>query len=497
MSRISLAGSSSSSRIGGLCYARACHPKPMKISHLVEPAADNIPLAISATHSLGDEEPERKKRKKKDANRHFSILRAPGLGGPTPSRPPARAPGRRGMTTHPPTRLRFAGRGTTSFPRPADASSTAQAPGRRGTTTHPPTRSDRPSVVRPASPRPADASSTAQAPGRRGTTTHPPTRSDRPSVVRPASPRPADASSTAQAPGRRGTTTHPPTRSDRPSVVRPASPRPADAIAPSRGPAAVRADDYPSSHPLKIHPSWDDQLPPVHADANAPLACEPGCPAGSAPDTHRSPRSTGGGAAVVPAPFPPRRSAPRRALRRTAARPLLRAGVPRRRSSGSADHHRPAADPELLRRYSHRGTRTFPPGRLAAVDGVRQSRGQTADPPSRDPASPRPADASSTAQAPGRRGTTTHPPTRSRSTGRGGRQRPHVQAEQAPPLELQPLRGRQPPPGARTVRNLIACSCHRTGHDTGPTSLPASRRAPPEKLRLGPPTAHPIRRSEL
>jgi len=37
------------------------------------------------------------------------------------------------------------------------------------------------------------------------------------------------------------------------------------------------------------------------------------------------------------------------------------------------------------------------------------------------------------------------------------------------------------------VRNLIACSCHRTGHDTGPTTSHASRRAPPEKLRLGGP----------
>ena len=66
-----------------------------------------------------------------------------------------------------------------------------------------------------------------------------------------------------------------------------------------------------------------------------------------------------------------------------------------------------------------------------------------------------------------------------------GRAASTVQAAQAPPLELRPPRGRQAPPGARTVRNLIACSCHRTGHDTGPTSSPASRRAPPMQTPCG------------
>ena len=55
-------------------------------------------------------------------------------------------------------------------------------------------------------------------------------------------------------------------------------------------------------------------------------------------------------------------------------------------------------------------------------------------------------------------------------------------------LKLRPPWGRQPPPGARTVRSLIACSCHRTGHDTGPTPSHASRRSPAEQLRVrGPP----------
>src|SRR5215210_5106143 len=41
-------------------------------------------------------------------------------------------------------------------------------------------------------------------------------------------------------------------------------------------------------------------------------------------------------------------------------------------------------------------------------------------------------------------------------------------------------------PGARTMRSLIACSWHRTGHGTGPTPSPASRRAPPVQLLHSP-----------
>jgi len=79
----------------------------------------------------------------------------------------------------------------------------------------------------------------------------------------------------------------------------------------------------------------------------------------------------------------------------------------------------------------------------------------------------------------------TRPPARDRPT--AGPPASPIQAAQSPPLELRPPRGRQPPPGARTVRNLIACSCHRTGHDTGPTSSSASRHAPPMQLRAAPP----------
>jgi hypothetical protein len=86
------------------------------------------------------------------------------------------------------------------------------------------------------------------------------------------------------------------------------------------------------------------------------------------------------------------------------------------------------------------------------------------------------------------------PPTLSSPTVRGMTSFPPAALTQSPPLKLRPPWGRQPPPGARTVRNLIACSCHRTGHDTGPTTSHASRSAPPEKLRLGGTPAHPARR---
>src|SRR6185436_19078627 len=57
----------------------------------------------------------------------------------------------------------------------------------------------------------------------------------------------------------------------RPSVVRPASARPCwRKLLPRELQAAVRADDYPSSHPLKIDRPSSGQLPPGRADANAP-----------------------------------------------------------------------------------------------------------------------------------------------------------------------------------------------------------------------------------
>ena len=195
-------------------------------------------------------------------------------------------------------------------------------------------------------------------------------------------------------------------------------------------------------------------------------------------------RSTVRGPASFPpstlAQAPPSRAPGRRASGRRTQPSTLSIGPP---AAG------PPASPGQL-------TQAPPRKHLAAVGRLPIRPPAQGPPAAGPPASPRPADASATAQAPGRRGTTTHPPTRSRSTGRGGRQRPHVQAAQAPPLELQPLRGWQPPPGARTVRNLIACSCHRTGHDTGPTTSHASRRAPPEKLRLdGPRPPSPPTRS--
>ena len=54
-------------------------PQPLEI-----PASIHRPGIPTATHSLGDEEPRRKKRKKKTANRHSSMHRAPGLGGQSP-----------------------------------------------------------------------------------------------------------------------------------------------------------------------------------------------------------------------------------------------------------------------------------------------------------------------------------------------------------------------------------------------------------------------------
>jgi len=38
------------------------------------PASIHRPGITTATHSLGDEEPERKKKSRKSATRHFSIL---------------------------------------------------------------------------------------------------------------------------------------------------------------------------------------------------------------------------------------------------------------------------------------------------------------------------------------------------------------------------------------------------------------------------------------
>ena len=50
-------------------------PQPLEI-----PTSIHRPGIPTATHSLGDEEPGRKKRKRKTANLNFSICRAPGLG---------------------------------------------------------------------------------------------------------------------------------------------------------------------------------------------------------------------------------------------------------------------------------------------------------------------------------------------------------------------------------------------------------------------------------
>jgi len=70
----------------------------------------------TATHSLGDEGREKKKRKKKAANCHFSMHRAPGGSGTTTLPATRASSGRRGTTTHPPTRSRSTRRGMTSLP---------------------------------------------------------------------------------------------------------------------------------------------------------------------------------------------------------------------------------------------------------------------------------------------------------------------------------------------------------------------------------------------
>jgi hypothetical protein len=86
----------------------------------------------------------------------------------------------------------------------------------------------------------------------------------------------------------------------------------------------------------------------------ARLVCEPSRPAGSAPRPP-SPRSTGGGAVVVPAPFLLRRSAPLRSAELPAL--VCEPSCP----AGSA----PRPPPPLNRRRSSRGPGTFPSRRSA------------------------------------------------------------------------------------------------------------------------------------
>jgi len=177
----------------------------------------------TATHSLGDEEPKRKKRRKKTANRHFSIF--PGLGTrrTTPSRPPARArPPRDDEPSHHPLKL-HPRRGMTSV-RP---SALTQAPPREHQAA---TRADDYPTAHPLKlrlpwsgqvpPVRADASSPSRASGRHASGRLP--------------NRPPRSSSAFRGPARFP-----------PSAL--------DAIAPSRAPAAVGR--LPIRPPSRVPPS--------------------------------------------------------------------------------------------------------------------------------------------------------------------------------------------------------------------------------------------------
>ena len=173
----------------------------------------------------------------------------------------------------------------------------------------------------------------------------PPSR-DPTSAGGPASPVRAGRNRPRASTGLRGTTTQPPTLSR--STVRGMTSFPPAALTQSP-PRELRPpwDDDPTAHPLEIHPSRDDQLPPVRAgrklplassglrgDSNLPrgphhakphrlflasdrarygphpLACKPPCPAGSAPASTGPPAQPAAPATAATAPFPRRLASP-------------------------------------------------------------------------------------------------------------------------------------------------------------------------------------------
>ena len=159
--------------------------------------------------------------------------------------------------------------------------------------------------------------------------------------------------------------------------------------------------------------------------------------------------------------------------------PLMRAAVPRRRSCGSAAPPTQPADPQLHRRYSRRGHRTFSPGRLAAADGVRQKS------PAKLPTHPLKLHPPWSGRL---------PPATLRKVHLASARPPRDDNPSALPLKLRPSWDVQPPPRARPVPRSLDGRFSSIRHGTAP-SRPLLRVGVPRQSSSGsaPPT-HPARR---
>ena len=177
-----------------------------------------------------------------------------------------------------------------------------------------------------------------------------------------------------------------PTRSSSTRRSPAAFPRPRFARSTSRAPGR-RGTTNPSAHPLKLRPSWDDQPPPRarpvprsldgnfssmrHGTAPSRPLLRVGVPrqssSGSAPPTHPARRPS---APLSPQPpLSPRLSAPQ--IGSAGSAELLPPSPASRRALGEQLRVRgpPPNRPRTLRSspsISHRGPRTFPPRRLAS-----------------------------------------------------------------------------------------------------------------------------------